>query len=231
MQDIIDAEADTTADLSAFLEAQLAFHERAAEALRNLQRAWPGGDASPTSGSCAFPRRLGSSVATSTPSRSHTNTRLAALEDEDDLSELPTPISRPRSRAPSGTNSPHREPGSPVSRPAMSRTASSDAALPARPLFSRTATEASASRSTLRSVSARADSVFADDDGHGDDAVAISRNTSWGTLGSEAAVAAVGNGIGGAKKAPPPPPPSRKTKPPPPPPMKKVVSASVVPRV
>lgn len=43
MQDIKLAEADNVMDMSAFLDAQLEYHERCREALMQLKNEWPGG--------------------------------------------------------------------------------------------------------------------------------------------------------------------------------------------
>lgn len=42
MLDIRDAEADSVADLTAFLEAELDYHERCREVLLQLRNDWPG---------------------------------------------------------------------------------------------------------------------------------------------------------------------------------------------
>lgn len=41
MTDIQESEAQSLADLSAFLEAELEYHDRCREALFNLKRQWP----------------------------------------------------------------------------------------------------------------------------------------------------------------------------------------------
>lgn len=43
MQDIKDSEAENVVDLTAFLEAQLSYHERCREVLLQLKNEWPGG--------------------------------------------------------------------------------------------------------------------------------------------------------------------------------------------
>ena len=43
MQDIKESEADSVADLSAFLEAELTYHDRCREILVQLKRDWPAG--------------------------------------------------------------------------------------------------------------------------------------------------------------------------------------------
>ena len=41
MQDIKEAEVDSVADLTAFLEAELTYYDRCREILLNLKRDWP----------------------------------------------------------------------------------------------------------------------------------------------------------------------------------------------
>ena len=41
MEDIKESEAESVADLTAFLEAELAYHERCREVLMQLKNTWP----------------------------------------------------------------------------------------------------------------------------------------------------------------------------------------------
>lgn len=43
MSEIQDAEQESMTDLGAFLDAELEYHERAAEILANMRRQWPAG--------------------------------------------------------------------------------------------------------------------------------------------------------------------------------------------
>ena len=43
MQDIKEAEADSVADLGAFLDAELEYHDRCRDELMKLKREWPAG--------------------------------------------------------------------------------------------------------------------------------------------------------------------------------------------
>lgn len=43
MQDIKEAEADSVADLGAFLDAELEYHDRCRDELMRLRREWPAG--------------------------------------------------------------------------------------------------------------------------------------------------------------------------------------------
>jgi hypothetical protein len=42
MMDIKDAEVDSIADITAFLDAELAYYDSCREILQNLRREWPG---------------------------------------------------------------------------------------------------------------------------------------------------------------------------------------------
>lgn len=45
MEDIKEAEADSVADLTAFLEAELSFHDSCRQTLLQLKQEWPGASA------------------------------------------------------------------------------------------------------------------------------------------------------------------------------------------
>ncbi|GAB1736808.1 hypothetical protein NU219Hw_g8836t1 [Hortaea werneckii] len=108
MMDIKDAESETVADLTSFLEAELTYYDRCRELLLQVKRDWPASGAtsdrsrtsSPANG---YPRR-------NTVNRSRNNSLAQRFDDiaEDEPLEPPQ---RPgiRSRAPSGTSSPRRE--------------------------------------------------------------------------------------------------------------------------
>ncbi|KAI6880295.1 BAR-domain-containing protein [Hortaea werneckii] len=126
MMDIKDAESETVADLTSFLEAELTYYDRCRELLLQVKRDWPASGAtsdrsrtsSPANG---YPRR-------NTINRSRNNSLAQRFDDiaEDEALEPPH---RPgiRSRAPSGTNSPRRElPGFDISsRPPINGRANS----------------------------------------------------------------------------------------------------------
>ncbi|KAI7505967.1 BAR-domain-containing protein [Hortaea werneckii] len=126
MMDIKDAESETVADLTSFLEAELTYYDRCRELLLQVKRDWPASGAtsdrsrtsSPANG---YPRR-------NTINRSRNNSLAQRFDDiaEDEALEPPH---RPgiRSRAPSGTNSPRRElPGFDISsRPPVNGRANS----------------------------------------------------------------------------------------------------------
>ncbi|KAI7006792.1 hypothetical protein D0869_10540 [Hortaea werneckii] len=109
MMDIKDAESETVADLTSFLEAELTYYDRCRELLLQVKRDWPASgatsDRSRTSSPAnnGYPRR-------NTVNRSRNNSLAQRFDDiaEDEPLEPPH---RPgiRSRAPSGTSSPRRE--------------------------------------------------------------------------------------------------------------------------
>ncbi|KAL1590539.1 hypothetical protein WHR41_00598 [Cladosporium halotolerans] len=239
MFDIKEAEADSIADLTAFLEAELTYYDRCREVLMQIRRDWPStaqpisrsGAASPIPNPARRPNRSRSNTASSL------SDRFSRIMEEPPL-DPPAKIS---SRIPSGQNSPRRElpgydfstPATTSARPIPSRSFSGfegptslgstprDAS-PMRPL-SRVPTDSSqisSARSNLRAVKSKdsgyaAGNVF--DDGDSD--------------GAEELVGSNGGDWAAGKKAPPPPPPSRAKKPPPPPPMKRsALSTSEVPQ-
>ncbi|GAB7355247.1 hypothetical protein MBLNU459_g5796t3 [Dothideomycetes sp. NU459] len=249
MLDIKEAETDSIADLTAFLDAELQYYDRAREVLMTLKRDWPGTAGAGTS----IPRRAPRSRSNTTSSFNAAD-RFKQIEEEGPLQELRPPI---RSRASSNQNSPRRElPGFdlPV-RPAIngrSTTFEGPTSLGSRdaspaptgmPRLSRVPTDSSVQfgRSNLRPTK-RTDSIAPDvfgdpdddfendryNDRYADDRSAspapsnmsgFSRSASWSMQGGDA-----------AKKMPPPPPPSRTKKPPPPPPVKRsALSTSEVP--
>lgn len=220
MQDIKESEVEMVQDLTAFLEAELTYHDRCREILLNVKRDWPVRE---TKNRPARSR----SVTTA-----HGYAERFNPPEEESASEAPRitiPRLNSRNRSPSQDAA---SPGGYAARPAYSRTATFDATSriqreesPAG-RNSRVSTEPTATmagRGGLRPVR-RAD-TFADDyedyastnsyrrDRSPSPATSqgsqLSRATSW--------TAAPDHAMNG-KKAPPPPPPSRAKKPPPPPP-------------
>lgn len=229
MQDIIDAEPDSTTSLYGFLEAEIAYHDRCREILLQLKANWP----APVSDSMVLPN---SRKPQAPRSRTNTLSRVPTTStiEEDGALEAPSLPWR-ASRSNSAASSPRYEhpgfdfPSSPSRPTPISRTATSESVI--------------TQRSQLRPVQRRNDNVFGD--ANGDDAGSnssadgysgersvspatttsqISRNTSWSTFDGQAQQK--------IKKAAPPPPPSRSSKPPPPPPMKRsALSTSSIPQV
>ncbi|GAB7322777.1 hypothetical protein MBLNU13_g05350t1 [Cladosporium sp. NU13] len=247
MFDIKEAEADSIADLTGFLEAELTYYDRCREVLLQIKREWPAvSQSQPSRSGAGSPSNMNPLARRGTRSRSNTagslTERFSRIMEEPPL-DPPAKIS---SRIPSGQNSPRRElPGFDFSgRPIPSRSQSgfegptslgNGASTPPdmRPL-SRVPTDSSQIsnmrlnlRSTQSKDSGYGANVFEDadsevsDTGYGN-GNSYGRSPSWSqnTNGDWAA----------GKKAPPPPPPSRTKKPPPPPPMKRsALSTSEVP--
>ena len=259
MLDIKEAEVDSVGDLTNFLEAELAYHDRCREILQQLKREWPAGamisrsnNDSPVNG---LPRRnthtrsRASSINTTTMSD-----RFSRIAEDEGL-EPPLRPTISATRTASGQNSPRRElPGFDLpSRPAVQQRSAStfegptslarDHSPAPMPRLSRMPTEPTqliGARNGLRVTNREGvttngvnGSVFADDASDYVDSPTgsdLSRTTSWSVGGTDGSNVTAA----GAKRAPPPPPPSRSTKPkpaPPPPPMKRsALSTSEVPR-
>ncbi|KAF2861926.1 BAR-domain-containing protein [Piedraia hortae CBS 480.64] len=203
MLDIKEAEQDSIADLTNFLDAELAYYDRCREILMQLKRDWPG-------------QRNNERLTDDSPSGSRRNTRTASAAQryvvDDDLSDH---VSRPTisSRTVSTQNSPRREADLPIR---TQRTMSgipldghsrehSPAGIPRLSRVPTDPTHLIGARSQLR-VTKRgpAGDLYEDDPSSSTEQV----------------------GDVGFKKAPPPPPPSRAKKPPPPPPVKRGVISS-----
>ncbi|OAL51386.1 BAR-domain-containing protein [Pyrenochaeta sp. DS3sAY3a] len=242
MQDIKESEVEMVQDLTAFLEAELSYHDRCREILLNVKREWPVRD----------------TRAPTRPARSRSITAHGYAERFNPVEEEPEP-EVPRITIPklgSRNRSPPSEPQSPggyAIRPSLSRTSTYEGASngyrddsPARRI-TRVPTDSSvisSSRGNLRPV--RQTNTFADDyeddyapsngNGYRRDRSPPSPDTSSvgsgrGNVMARAASFSAAELGQSAKKAPPPPPPSRAKKPPPPPPMKRsALSASEVAR-
>lgn len=225
MLDIKEAEVDSVADLTTFLEAELTYYDRCKEVLLQLKREWPA--------SVPASNRSDTSSPVNGLGRRMTNSRANSISQiaEDEPLEPPRPpmIS---SRASSGTSSP-------TSKPQLGRSVSGfegptslvrerEHSPPVMPRLSRAPTEPAtiqSARNGLR-VTKRGDEnggVFGDDQSDDSDtASTLTRATSWSMQGQ--------NGSLAKKPPPPPPPPSRSKKPPPPPPLKRsALSTSEVP--
>ncbi|RFU24461.1 hypothetical protein B7463_g11877, partial [Scytalidium lignicola] len=95
MQDIKEAETDSVADLGAFLEAELEYHERCREELLRLKRDWPAGATSPP------PREQRRPAARSRSNTAHSYNERLTIHDEPEP-ELPArPSIRSQGRVPS----------------------------------------------------------------------------------------------------------------------------------
>ncbi|KAH8434636.1 BAR domain protein [Aspergillus melleus] len=241
MQDIKDSEPESVADLEAFLDAQLDYHERCREVLLQLKNEWPGrSPQAPTPNG----RRIG---------RARSNTahsfqdRYEPLQEENTNGADQRPIIR-TSRSPSTHFVESREPyvaetpPPPPQRPVLNRISTFEG--PAQLRQDHASGSQWPGRTTSENVISRRNSIQARPparvptdpyiDASGE--FRSSSNTSpersyygrsespassYGGVSRRASSTAL-NAAGGPKKGPPPPPPSRAKKPaPPPPPMKK----------
>ncbi|RHZ52321.1 BAR domain protein [Aspergillus thermomutatus] len=239
MYDIKDAEVEGVADLAAFLEAQLNYHERCREVLLQLKNEWP---ADQFQSQTPNGRRTG---------RARSNTAHSYQERYEPLHEEPTngvsprPIIRSDRHPSSGPPTlPLREPypaETPFQRPGLNRTSTFEGPSQLRQLQpsgssswqSRATSENFISRrdsSQPRPVSMMPDNSYTDPyeestaqvNAHSDVFYqGRSSSPSYGNTISRRASSGTLNGSAFNKKAPPPPPPSRAKKPPPPPPMKR----------
>ena len=233
MMDIKEAEVDSIADISAFLDAELAYYDSCREVLMNLKREWPGegiryvqpspvgrpGSLTTFSGQRQRPR--------SNTARSYS----APTYDEHSPIQEKAPALPVRGARPG--DSPNRNS---TIRPSYSRTATSDSVrsgddgqtqgiyklvrIPTEPTAL-----VQAHRGNLRQVSTNYDNK--DDYERSDSPMSRvgttpSRTTSWSAVDT--------NGSAGPKKTIPPPINRAKKPPPPPPPMKRsALSTSSVP--
>ncbi|KAL6704630.1 hypothetical protein ACN47E_008027 [Coniothyrium glycines] len=241
MQDIKESEVDMVQDLTAFLEAELSYHDRCREILLNVKREWPVRDTR------NIPAR---------PARSRSNTAHGYAERFNPVEEEPEP-SPPRITIPKlGARS--RSPGAGTEssggyglRPSLSRTSTYDNGSrddsPARRV-ARVPTDSSviSSRNNLRPVRQTSANAFADD--YEEDYAASNSNgyrrdrsppspdnssvgSGRGSVMSRAASWSQPDLGTTSKRAPPPPPSRAKKPPPPPPPMKRsALSANEVAR-
>ncbi|KAG6010401.1 hypothetical protein E4U21_006965 [Claviceps maximensis] len=214
MQDIQDSEADSIAALTAFLEAQLNYHERAAEELRRVRQSLadggrsesPAGDElrvsrtrSNTSRSCQESRRAPPERRASPNPETTLPLRRLASSSAAPPPPLPAPSQSPRQsllRASTyGARTPLASTGNRV------------------PSLARTTTDS-------RIYANGADDVYGDDEstGSGGDGSAGWGNRSASSATSYDSSSRVPNGHE-LKKAPPPPPPVNRAKKPPPPPV------------
>ncbi|PSR76454.1 BAR domain-containing protein [Coniella lustricola] len=236
MQDIKEAEADSMQDLTRFLDVELDYHERCAEALRQTRANWAVNAASPTGsygGSMRRPTGRSRSNTARSLGRTNSHTDYNEYDDHDSLPAQPPrmPI-RSQSRV-SVTSSASAQEVS--SRPAISRANTYQSERSLGPSLSRTSTASSSlnvvppPQSTISSLRGQlrptqrpsAMDVFGDDDDTGSSDTqpgSTSPATSYGSssrnnLSTYGATATV-------KKAPPPPP-SRAKKPAPPVPIRR----------
>jgi len=219
MMDIKEAEVDSIADISAFLDAELAYYDSCRDVLMNLKREWPGEG---ISGQRQRPR--------SNTAQSYTNR--SAYDDDSPTREKAPALPM---RGPRAGDSPNRNS---TIRPSYSRTQTSDSVRSddqgqAQGIYKlvRIPTEPTAlvqaHRGNLRQVSTnfenKHDEYDRSDSPMSRVSTTPSRSTSWSAVDT--------NGSAGPKKTIPPPPVNRAKKPPPPPPPMKrsALSTSQIP--
>jgi hypothetical protein len=239
MQDIKDSEMDTAAAMTSFLDAQLDYHERAAEELRRARQAWTAPASSSTSVmglGAGMGAGMGMGTGSSPPRttrrpsvRSRSNTarswnepRQSAVFEQPELEEEAPPV-RNMPMRPARPNPP---PPPQPPRPSVNRASTYDARF-GQPVPTRGAAPTALSRiaTDQGTYHHRADDVF------GDDASTASGSGSpdWGDRSASPATSygsmSRSGSVMGLRKAPPPPPPpvNRAKKPAPPPvPFKRV---------
>jgi hypothetical protein len=222
MQDVKEAEPDSVGALAALLDAELEYHERAAEELRRVRQNWSGaGTAAPApmrSSPPPRPSRRNSLLSRTNTSRSWQEPHHNAVYEE---SEPAVPPRMPiRSAATSRAPPPPPQPARPtIGRSATSYDSRSNTLTPRGSMtpLARIATDSSAySRDDVFSDDASTVGSGSAGSDHGDRSA--SPATSYGSLSrTSSAMGTIG------KKAPPPPPPNRAKKPAPPVPRREAV--------
>jgi hypothetical protein len=229
MQDVKDAEPDSVGALASLLDAELEYHERAAEELRRVRQQWAG-VASVTPHIAASPQqsyspprqsRRNSLLGRNNTARSWQEPQHDSVYEE--AEPAPARIAIRSHAAASSRAAPPPPPQPP--RPQVSRAMTYDSRPPALTTRgSLTPLARVATDSGSYSRQGREEDVFADDastsaSGSSDMGDrSSSPATSYGSLSRRSSV------IG--KKAPPPPPPNRAKKPAPPPPMPRRLSGA-----
>ncbi|KAB8275040.1 hypothetical protein BDV30DRAFT_208140 [Aspergillus minisclerotigenes] len=232
MQDIKEGEVESIADLEAFLEAQLNYHEKCREVLLQLKNDWPSRQSQTQSSSGRRPGRARASTAHSYQER------YEPLHEELSNSADLRPIIR-TSRSPSDVGD-SREvyvPEPVPQRPFLGRTSTFESPAQLRqeqtysssPRPSRAPSEnfITGRNSVLARMAADPSEEASPRSGTSPDRLYQGRSDSpvspFGGVTRRSSSTTL-NGAAIQKKAPPPPPPSRAKKPPPPPPpMKKPI--------
>ncbi|KHN97306.1 BAR domain containing protein [Metarhizium album ARSEF 1941] len=212
MQDVQDTEAESISALNSFLEAQLNYHERAAEELRRIcQSLVDGGPAdSQQQDELRISRTRKSSISTSWP-----KTRHVSSEQLSPAERLPSRLltSSQAAQPPPPLPAPSQDPRQSFVRAATFGEQTPLASVATRtPSMARTATDRS-------SYTGHCEDVFRDDEstGSGDGSPGWgNRSTSSATSYGSSSRMTGGHEV---KKAPPPPPPVNRAKKPPPPPV------------
>ncbi|KAG5921451.1 hypothetical protein E4U42_005850 [Claviceps africana] len=214
MQDIQDSESDSIAALTAFLEAQLNYHERAAEELRRVRQSLTDGSpsASPAGDELRVSRTRSNTSRSWQESRQAPSERRASPNSETTL---------PLRRLVSSSAAPPPALPAPSQSPRQALLRASTTYGTRTPLASTGNRPPSLARATTesRAHAGATDDVYRDDEstGSGDG------SAGWGNRSASSATSydsssRVPNGHE-LKKAPPPPPPVNRAKKPPPPPV------------
>ncbi|KAK2589815.1 hypothetical protein QQS21_012505 [Conoideocrella luteorostrata] len=211
MQDIQDAEADSIAALNAFLEAQLNYHDRAAEELRRVRQTLAHGDRpeSPSIDELRVSRTRSNTSKSWQESRQGNLERLSPTAEIPPLRRLASSHAAPPPRLPAPSQSP---------RQMLVRASTYGAKTPLASTGTRVPSLGRATTDT-GGYANQTDDVFRDDEstGSGDGSVGWG-NRSASSATSYDSLSRVSSGHE-LKKAPPPPPPVNRAKKPPPPPV------------
>ncbi|KID99685.1 BAR domain containing protein, partial [Metarhizium majus ARSEF 297] len=211
MQDVQDTEAESIGALNSFLEAQLNYHERAAEELRRIRQSLVDGGRADS----PQPDEIRISRTRSSTSTSWHKTRQVSSEQLSPAERLPIRrlASSQAAQPPPPLPAPSQDPRQSLVRAATFGERTPLASAGTRmPSLARTATD----RSSHTSPS---EDVFRDDEstGSGDGSAGWgNRSTSSATSYDSSSRMTSGHEV---KKAPPPPPPVNRAKKPPPPPV------------
>lgn len=236
MQDIKDAEADSIRDLTRFVDVELDYHERCAEALRQTRANWTadaasspvdsyGGSRRPSARSRSNTAQSNSLGRSTSYTHEHAIASTPTYEEPDELpgAQMRVPI-RSQSRisvasAASSGATRERSPAPPL-RPtisrastySLSRTPSAGLSVVPPPAVNNVASLRGQLRPTARPA---AMDVFRDDDDT-ESSDTPPGSASPATSYSSSSRTNLSNGVGTVGKKAPPPPPSRAKKPPPP---------------
>lgn len=212
MQDIREAEQDTIGALTSFLDAELEYHERAANELRRIRRSWANGSTEPSS-----PQSRGSDLERIYPSVSNRSQPVrTAIINEAYEGTASSPVCK-LNRTMTAREPPPPPPIPASTRPPMLRSATFDTRHPpviraraASTSFSRMPTNTSVPESRAEDNIFDDNSVYSGDNTPSWGERSVSPATSYGSLPMNSQAATE------SKKAPPPPV-NRAKKPPPPP--------------
>jgi len=234
MGEIQDSEAESMADLGAFLDAELEYHDRCRDILANLRRQWPAGQPKHKNRSRSLTAHsFGNGAREESPpppmpepehrpaigSRVKTSDRIP----QNGAFRLPTPEREDRDRKPSfhrTSTAPSSSFEGPTTQGRLNRTRSSEQGVLPPPL-PRNRPSVQDDENTSRDRYDRYDRYDRSESpaaSIGSGSRVVSRSSSNNTLSN------VYSNSASARKQPPPPPPAARKKPPPPPPPKKVMS-------